>query len=394
MNELIEINDRYPTIKLDNNTYEVQDVIGDGACFYNSLCQDEYFSEYNPASLREEYLRRLKNQYMVETRLQKVWSGIVPQKKFRPYCDDHANLTKWGSEKEAALISYMFDVNIRLVVREEKSGNPFKINYQGLTLMKNLKLIKPDDPTDRKNITLLYHQYRSPMKPCKQKFRNHFLYLHPVGKEEEIDASRNGGYVDMSKIVDTDDEELDDGSMITSLKQEEDKKISGIEKSHNVPSLSPYAKAKHRSRTVLEWYQMAKMFHTIKQQNTHFTQREFLSDSMSGTLSMRDTSAFSRWYNKYLNGDLHSARHNSKRTYKFDLCALDKAVMKYISSKAICLNKYGKQRHPTWKKMKSVTEKAWKKLHGTKRNKTKTFTASVGFLSNVLKRNGVNLGEP
>ena len=44
--------------------------------------------------------------------------------------------------------------------------------------------------------------------------------------------------------------------------------------------------------------------------------------------------------------------------------------------------------------MKSVTEKAWKKLHGTKRNKTKTFTASVGFLSNVLKRNGVNLGEP
>lgn len=387
-----DLNDKYPTIQLHNNTYEVQDVIGDGACFYNSLCKDEYFSEYNPISLRQEYLRRLKHQYMIETRLQKVWKGIC-KKQIAAYCDDHANLTNRGSEKEAALISYMFDVNIRIVVREDSSGNPFKVNYEGLRLMKNLELIKPDDPTERKTITLLYHQYMSPMKPCKQKLRNHFLYLHPVGKEQEIHASSFGGMVDMSSFVDTDEDELDDGLMITSLKEEEDKKISGIEKSHNVTSLSAHPK-KYRSRSVLEWYHYAKMFHTIKQQNRCFTQREFLSDSMSGTLTMRDTSAFSRWYKKYLNGDLDSARQNSKRTFKFDLCALDKAVMKYISSKPISLNTYGKQRHPTWKKMKSITEKAWKKLHRTKRNETKRFTVSVGFLSNVLKRNRVNLGEP
>ena len=393
MSKQAKHNDRYSAITLNGKRYECWEVEGDGACFYNSLCKDTHFSTYKPHELRQEYLQRLKHVYLMDNRIQEVWKGIH-QTDITTYCADHAVSTSRGSEKEAVLISYMFDVNIRFAVSEINGDTDYEVNFISENLMDRLKLPKQDG-TVRETITLLFHPYKSPNSPCSHEERNHFLYLNSVCTEKEIvKAKRKSDVIDMFKDNSDDDTIIDVYESCDTIKEElEVDSYAPSRTTTTTQKVKLSTGRKHKSRKIKEWYRHAETYHRLKQENEKMTQMEFLSDNSSGPLSLDDRSVFSRWYKRYLDGELESVGSNTKRISKLNLRVVDEAVVAYIQSKPISLGGSTKGRHPTWKELKSVTEKALKKVTPKHRDRSNTITASVGFISNVLKRNEVNLGS-
>ena len=102
---------------------------------------------------------------------------------------------------------------------------------------------------------------------------------------------------------------------------------------------------------------------------------------------------FSRWYKKYLNGDLHDTRMNAKRATKSELLIIDQKLLNYVISMRKKSGNDGKGSNPSWTDLQRATQQALRQLPEEDRKKIGCFNASIGYISRFLKRYVMKLKE-
>ena len=144
---------------------------------------------------------------------------------------------------------------------------------------------------------------------------------------------------------------------------------------------------------ISEKYELSERYHRLKETNKVGSQKEFLLSSLSDPLSVRDRSVFSRWYKKYLNGDLHDTRMKAKRATKSELVIIDEELLKYVISTRKKNEIERKGSNLTWTDLQKATHQALLQLPEEDRTKIGVFNASIGYISNFLKRYNMKVKE-
>jgi len=414
-------------IVLRNKNYVCKDVPGDGNCLYNSLCESDFFREYSPKDLRKQYITRLKREAKDDENLRQQWKNLQLSADMSEYCDlseycdNHSENGTWGGSFEACLMSYLFSVNIRFATCESKSKE-FTVDDTTMEWLCIHNMIAREEASDWPTITLLFHSFHKPLRASAPAKRNHFLLLIATGDEEEI-APTLGTIETIEISTDGDSDVGEDNTFVPGVRErlrqrkrrmmlyrrnqknsnhriaaglQDDKMLSANKEANGIACSQTNldekheTKRTHKSRTISEKYEWTHLYHHLKETNMIGSQKEFLLSGMSDPLSVKDRTVFSRWYKKYLNGDLYDKRVKARRDTKSELHVIDQKLLMYIRKKS---GNDGKGSNVTWTDLQKATQLALQQLPEEHRNKIGSFNGSIGYISNFLKRYVMKLKE-
>ena len=404
-------------IVLRNKNYVCKDVPGNGNCLYNSLCETDFFREYSPGDLRKQFITRLKRAANHDKNLREQWKQFDKDNDFTKYCDKHSVNGKWGGSCEACLISYLFQVNIRFAICESQS-NRFTINDTTVGWLCSHTMIAREEATNWSTITVLFHKINEPQRASIDTERNHFLLLVAtddgeesaptfstedvieLSTDEESYVSAKNKFVPgtRNKRKERNRQRMMNRRNIISHNSRIAERVKDVKNlpanneaietacSQTIPNEKNASKKTYRSRLMKEKYYWTHLYHHLKVAKKIRSQREFLLSKMSGTLSVKDTSIFSRWYKKYLNGELDDTRIEAKRATKSELHIIDQKLLSYIIAMRKKSGNNGKGSNLTWTDLQKAALQALQQLSEEDREKIGCFNASIGYVSNFLKR--------
>ena len=249
------------------------------------------------------------------------------------------------------MLSYFYHVRIRIAVCTRRY-NCFHISNDGLAQMTTSKLVSLEVMKDWPIITILHHVQNEILSPSNVNQKNHFLFLSATGEEHKSH--------------------------------------------HAVQNCTSAAKPRspkrlHRSRCLQDWRMLCHRFEKLKAAKAIKSQKDFLSSHLSDPLSLKDRSVFSRWYKRFVSGELADVPVNAKRNSHPELTVVDEALKKYIDSKLIRVET-GKPISISWKELQSVAQQSWlKNKDYFAVSEKSSFKASASYISNFLRRNSIKL---
>ena len=153
----------------NDNIFKLNDVPGDGNCFFHSVALSDLVNISNHSDLREHLAETIshvasnKNEHKEVIELFELTGGNV---KLQSWID---KIKTWADQSSALFIAYIYQINVVIISNLEKGFDYFDVKQW--STMHRQKII----PDDCETLYLYHFMFQRPFSPSK--LCNHFGYL-------------------------------------------------------------------------------------------------------------------------------------------------------------------------------------------------------------------------
>ena len=426
--------------EIKNHYFKPVDVVGDGDCFFRSLCVNPFFSNkgYNHNSLRKylstqtrEAIKNGTDEFKLVIKRHIQYNNSNKNKiDDESVALNYVNRTMsrsgcWAGFFEAMMITFFFNIDI-ITVDTSPSGVSFESSL--FKIKQYYKNYNNPEVNMSKKIYIYLHQYNFPFKNSRGPFHspNHYLHLEllsqpqspqeynivhlPNEEQSTINSSSSLSppllpssllppppSSSSSSTTTTSSSAAaaavaakpsQQQNNITTKKQQLSlsyhKKTSPVKKEQNVKHSSQKSTKKLTSFTVGFWNNKCEVY----ARGNYKSLRSFLNHPDSAPLTPSNFSAFQRYHKKYKDGKLNSlssSNGNNYRQRKGNFHDIEEKIVDYIilRQKLFLTTKVGL----SCKFLQQKSQQFFDNLSEEEKD-GRQFKASNGWISKVMSRNG------
>ena len=388
---------------------KVIDVIGDGNCFFRSLCMHPFFETFDHETLRNDLVRRIRK----VTKDKHDWTGkVVRELYLKQKVDITARMntvsrsTEWVRTEEVLCAMLLYGVTIDSYSAQMLSTGPAFIRMISRDTLRTYGAGKDMSRINGPIIRVFFHQAGN--RYGLARVNNHFSYLQEVHKipsgmdivhtpiinaqakaqvkitdVEVVEAQPARKQPAVSKVcLESSDRKQSDSASSTSSML--------ASKSKAIPLKGPKSyKGKTRGRkagsknsgvviTMAEWYDACHAFVNDpgKPSQASFLASNKCSENLTASLSHRQT--FSRNLKKYRDGKLKASTNQRQRVMKYS--KVEERLIQYLALRS---ERYKRDKCGlSWFYLKEKCVE-WEKLE----NPNSKWKCSDGWLEKAMRRN-------
>ena len=388
----------------DNSFYKATDVEGDGNCLFRAIANDDFFADMDHSSLRKKIINNAMKEITKDNKDSTISSLIYKylnsihsdhscsDKSITEYLDRMSICREWGGPLEAMLVSIFYNIDI-VTIETRDTGPSFNSSVDTIKIF--VKNFIPE--TTRGQVYILFHRYKKPLEFSRTTFQdpNHYLHLQKLETIEphyhQVSLSTLKPIILTSKPVvprKQQEVQLQFNHLSTSISATSSTKKASVavkKVKTKVPIKAGNNKNKKlQSYSLTFWYGMCETYHN----GSYSSLRKFLDHPQSDPLSKGNYSSFQRWYKQYKEGKLIKpmnavARRDRKCTFQ----DIETKLIEFIDlHHEICsVTKIGL----SYSFLQAKAQEFFDNLSDEEKGGRK-FKASNGWLSKVLKQNGLS----